>query len=89
MQNSCSFVFIRGKNSCIKSFRVTSFAPREAMTTAEQTEAYSTSCAYCLLLMADGIWKMADVCEAFCLFCVICGLPKIRVHSCSFVVHNQ
>jgi len=24
-----------------------------------------------------------------CLFRVICGLPRIRVHSCPFVVENQ
>jgi hypothetical protein len=38
---------------------------RSAFTTAEQTEAYSTSCAYCLLLMADGFLEMADGGEAF------------------------
>ena len=32
---------------------------------------------------------MADVCEAFCLFRVFSGLPKISVHSCAFVVDNQ
>ena len=38
VKNSCTFVFIRGNNSCIKSFRMTTFAPREAMTTAESPE---------------------------------------------------
>ena len=26
--------------------------------------------------------------EAICVICVICGLIKIRVHSCSFVVYS-
>ncbi len=56
---------IRGKNHMILSFRMTSFASREAIQTAEQTEAI-------LMLLRSRshatnpvISIMADVCEAF------------------------
>ena len=65
---------IRGKIHMILSFRMTSFASREAIQTAEQTEAI-------LMLLRSRshatnpfISIMADVCEAFfCDFRVFCG----------------
>ena len=67
---------IRGKNHMILSFRMTSFASREAIQTAEQTEAI-------LMLLRSRshatnpfISIMADVCEAFFVIFV------------SFVVNN-
>ena len=65
---------IRGKNHMILSFRMTSFASREAIQTAEQTEAIQMLLRLRYHATNPFISIMADVCEAlFCDFRVFCG----------------
>ena len=59
------------------------------METAEQTEAIQIHFLSRFSVVNNIFRIMADVCEAFSFFCVFSGLPKIRVHSCSFVVSNK
>ena len=69
-------------------FRMTSFAPREAMTTAEPPEPLTFSALRIPFIQTNPSADCRPGGEAF--WCVLCVLWLIiRVHSCSFVVHNQ
>ena len=41
------------------------------------------------LVLSENLLENVGSCgEAICVICLICGLIKIRVHSCPFVVKN-
>ena len=70
------------------SFRMTSFASREAMTTAAVAGAVCVILDQRLVFIIDSFWYCRPGGEAF--WCVLCVLwLKIRVHSCPFVVLLQ
>ena len=73
--------------SMAKSFRMTSFAPREAMTTAAAAGAVSLICNQHLVSSLNPFGNCRPGGEAFLFIpCIQWTTQKIRVHSCAFVV---
>ena len=66
---------------------MTSFAPREAMTTAEPPEPLIFSAFRIHFIQNKSFSELTARWRGFCLFRVFSGLiTDIRVHSCPFVV---